>query len=60
MTPTLLKRIDGLEIWTLAGKTSQHFAVRLSARRAQIVDSLAQAERLFSAALARARIARAH
>ncbi len=56
----LLKRIDGLEIWTTVTETAQHFAVKFSDRRARVVRSLEEAEALLSAKLAGARRARAH
>ncbi len=57
---TLLKRTDGLELWTTATETTQHFAVKVSRRRARVLATLAEAEAYFSAMLGRIRAARAH
>ena len=57
---TLLRRVEGLELWTTMGETAQHYAVKLDKGRLRVVDTLAQAEALLAAASAKARIARAH
>ena len=56
----MLKRIDGLELWTAFTETTQHFAVKVGQRRARVLATLADAEHYFAAALADARVARAH
>jgi len=57
---TLLKRIDGLELWTAATETTEHFAVKVSERRARVLATLAEAEHYFTTTLNEARAARAH
>lgn len=57
---TLLKRVEGLELWTTVSGRAQVFAVRLRTGRARVFDSLEAAERLMGAALRQARTARAH
>ncbi len=56
----LLKRVEGLEIWTTVTETAEHFAVKVGDRRARVVRSLAEAEAVLEARLAGARLARAH
>jgi hypothetical protein len=56
----ILKRIDGLELWTSVTATTQHFAVKTREKRARVVSTLAEAEAYFADALNRARLARAH
>jgi hypothetical protein len=58
--PTLLKRVDGLELWTAVTATSQQFAVKVGRRRARVLASLAEAEAYMAAALQRIRSARSH
>jgi hypothetical protein len=61
MTRThLLKRVEGLELWTTVTETAQHFAVKLSERRARVLHSLEDAEALFAARLLHNRKARSH
>ncbi len=55
---TLLKSIDGLELWTAANETTQHFAVKVGRRRARVLATLAEAESYFGAALQRIRAVR--
>ncbi len=57
---TLLKSIDGLELWTAVTETTQHFAVKVGRRRARVLATLAEAESYFSAALTRIRAVRSH
>lgn len=56
----LLKRIDGLELWTAFTETTQHFAVKVSRRRARVLATLAEAEAYLSATLRQVRAGRAH
>jgi hypothetical protein len=56
----LLKRVDGLELWTAFTETTQHFAVKFGQRRARVLSTLSDAERYFAASLAGVRVARAH
>lgn len=56
----LLKRIEGLELWTSSDSLSQHYAVKDGERRAQVRATLEEAEALFAARLVRMREARAH
>ena len=55
----LLKRVEGLEIWTTVTETAQHFAVKFGGRRARVVRSLEDAEAIVSDKLANARLVRA-
>jgi len=57
---TLLKRVEGLEIWTTVTGATEHFAVKIGERRARVVRSLEEAEAFLKAKIADARIARAH
>jgi hypothetical protein len=57
---TLLKSIDGLELWTAVTETTQHFAVKVGRRRARVLATLAEAESYFGAALTRIRAVRSH
>ena len=50
---TLLKSVDGLELWTAVTESTQHFAVKFGRRRARVLATLAEAENYFSAALKR-------
>lgn len=56
----LLKKIEGLEIWTTVGGGVQHFAVKVKDRRLRMVESLAAAEALMADRLRAARALRAH
>lgn len=60
MKTTLLKRVDGLEIWATVGETAQHYVVKFGERRARVVESLAKAEALLETLVRQARLARAH
>ena len=40
---TLLKRVEGLELWTTVTATTQHFAVKVGRRRARVLATLADA-----------------
>jgi hypothetical protein len=55
---TLLKSVDGLELWTAVTESTQHFAVKFGRRRARVLATLAEAENYFSAALKRIRALR--
>ncbi|WP_158915657.1 hypothetical protein [Caulobacter sp. S45] len=57
---TLLKRVEGMELWTTVTETTQHFAIKTGERRARVAQTLAEAEAFLAAALLRARTARAH
>jgi hypothetical protein len=57
---TLLKRIEGLELWTSITETTQQFIVKTSDKRARVAATLAEAEAYLAAALERVRLARAH
>lgn len=57
---TLLKRIEGLELWTAAAGRAEAFAVRLRDGRARMFDSLEAAERRSGVLLRQARALRAH
>jgi len=56
----IVKRIDGLELWTSVTETTQHFAIKTRQKRARVLGTLAEAEAYFADALDRARLARAH
>ncbi len=56
----LLKRIEGLEIWTSVSGAVQHFAVKTGERRLRVVHSLEDAEAFLASRLRRARATRAH
>ena len=61
MTRTsLLKTIEGLELWTTISGPVQHFAVKTGERRVRVVGTLEDAEAFLAAKLLDARIARAH
>jgi len=57
---TLLKRVEGLELWTTVTATTQHFAVKVGRRRARVLATLADAEAYLAAAVTRIRSARSH
>ena len=57
---TLLKRVEGLELWTTVHDRAQVFAVRVRDGRARVFDSLEAAERRMGAVLRQARALRAH
>ena len=56
---TLLKRVEGLELWTTVTGPVQVFAIKLRNGRARVFDSL-EAEQRMAAALRQARAERAH
>lgn len=56
----LLKRLEGLELWTSISDKKQNFAVKVSEKRARVLNSLAEAEAYFAAALSNIRAVRAH
>jgi len=58
--PTLLKSIDGLELWTAVGDSTQDFAVKVGRRRARVLATQAEAEHYFGMALKRIRALRSH
>ena len=57
---TLLKRVEGLELWTTVTGQAELFAVKLRTGRARTFDTLDAAERSLAAALQQARALRAH
>ncbi len=57
---TLIKQVEGLELWTSGTGSTQQFAVKVERRRARVLASLVEAERYFAQALERFRAARAH
>ena len=56
----LLKRVEGLELWTTVNDRAEIFAVKLRDGRARVFDSLEAAERRMNAMLRQARVLRAH
>ena len=56
----LLKRVEGLELWTTVNDRAEIFAVKLRDGRARVFDSLEAAEWRMSAMLRQARVLRAH
>jgi hypothetical protein len=57
---SLIKRIEGLEIWTTVSGSIQHFAVKTGDRKATVVGTIEDAEALLAAKLQHARMVRAH
>jgi hypothetical protein len=57
---SLLKRIEGLELWTTVSGSSQQFAVKMGERRLRVVETLDAAEALLATTLLHVRMARAH
>jgi len=57
---TLLKRVEGLELWTGVTEGVQHYAVKLGTRRARVFPTLEAAEAMLAKQQDRAREARAH
>jgi len=57
---TLLKSVDGLELWTSVSADTQHYAVKLGRRRARVLATLADAERYFTTSLKAIRASRSH
>ena len=58
--PTLLKTIEGLELWANHGETGPAFGVKHHPRRMRLAATLTEAEALFERLLGEARLARAH
>ena len=59
-SPTLLKKIQGLELWTSQDETGEAFAVKHHPCKMRLAKTLAEAEVLFERMLGEARAARAH
>jgi hypothetical protein len=60
MTRTiLLKRVEGIELWTTISEADQHFAVKTSLRRARVTNTRDDAEAFLAQALSKARTTRA-
>ncbi len=57
---TLLKRVEGFELWTTVSEAAQHFAVKTGLRRARVTDTRADAEAFLAQALSNAKTTRAH
>ena len=56
----LLRRVEGLELWTTVNDRAEIFAVKLRDGRARVFDSLEAAERRMNVMLRQARVLRAH
>ena len=56
----LLRRVEGLELWTTVNDRAEIFAVKLRDGRARVFDSLEAAERRMNGMLRQARVLRAH
>ena len=57
---TRITSLDGIEIWRTLVDGAEQFVVRLGARRARLVSSLASAHTLLALEVQRRRVARAH
>ena len=57
---SLLKTIEGQELWTTVSGSVQHFAVKTGERRVRVTETIEAAEALLASELLHARIARAH
>lgn len=55
----LLKRLEGVELWTAISDRRQNFAVKMGERRARVLDTLIEAEAYFAATLSNRRAVRA-
>jgi hypothetical protein len=60
VTTSLLKRIEGLELWAIVAGSAEQFAVRTGERKVRVVQSIEAAETFLAAKLQNARIARSH
>jgi hypothetical protein len=60
MKSTLVKKIEGFELWMTANGSIQHFWVKNAQRRARMLGTLAQAEEFLAKAVSQTRAARAH
>lgn len=58
-TARLVETINGIELWAAPSALGERFAVRLSARRARLINTLAGARRLFDETVRQHRAARA-
>ena len=56
----LLKKIEGLELWTSVTEGVEHFAVKVDRKRARVLATLAEAETYLATSLNRIRAARSH
>jgi hypothetical protein len=54
-----VETINGIELWAAPSALGERFAVRLSARRARLINTLAGARRLFDETVRQHRAARA-
>ncbi len=60
VSTSLLKRVEGFELWTTQSGSDQQFVVKTTGRRARVSSTIEAAEAFLAEQLSHARMARAH